>query len=140
MWPKARIKRLEDEMSLHVLNAFPTLIYVFYLSKHASSNLYFVNLELEMSPVTMYDWKLLSTFNWFKIIKTCANPPKCRANLNPKYYIGIQFHCIMINVCDIECLNYITNFHDTKALTLTQASNFKIHCSGLVHSLTTFTL
>jgi hypothetical protein len=22
MWPKARIKRLEDEMSLHVLNAF----------------------------------------------------------------------------------------------------------------------
>jgi hypothetical protein len=67
--------------------------------------------------------------------------PKNAANLNPKYYIGIQFHCIiMINVCDIECLNYITNFHDTKALTLTQASNFKIHCSGLLHSLTTFTL
>ena len=94
-----------------------------------------------MSTVTMYDWKLSSTFNWFKKIKTCANPQKCRANLNPKYYIGIQFHCIiMINVCDIECLNYITNFHDTKALTLTQASNFKIHCSGLLHSLTTFTL
>ena len=38
---------------LAVLNSFPRL-------KH-SFNLYFVNLEIEMSPVSMCDWQLSST-------------------------------------------------------------------------------
>jgi hypothetical protein len=71
---------------LAVLNAFPTQVGM--QLKH-SSNLYFVNLELEMSAVTMRDYQLSSSLG--QLHGTPLNNPRKPLSIHSPHYILWSF-------------------------------------------------
>ena len=64
----------KHDINFHWPNAFPTLSYILFKLDYAS-NLYFVNSELKISPVTICDSPTLCRFNYLLQLHVILTKP-----------------------------------------------------------------